>query len=326
MALQHPARQIEPIRDVPDVFDFPRDIQPVLDAHCVSCHDYDKANAGVILCGDRGPLFSHSYYTLLEKKLVSDGRNGAGNRPPRSIGSSASPLLGYFDGNHHGATISDLERKKVRLWIETGAPYPGTYAALDTGMLGRYVENVLDVNGSDNPLVKASRRAMEGRCAHCHQARGVSLPFSPWDDQQNQPWLGLKDRVSRHFAYNLTRPAKSLILLAPLSREAGGLGTCRAKMPAGSNAPDVFLAPDDPDCRAILAGIEQAKRQLEETRRFDMPGFRPDPAYVREMKRFGVLPASFDLAKDPIDIYATDQAYWRSLWWTPQKQENGDSK
>jgi len=48
-----------------------------------------------------------------------------------------------------------------------------------------------------------------------------------------------------------------------------------------------------------------------------MPGFRPDPAYVREMTRYGVLAPTFDLAKDPIDLYATDQAYWRSLWWTP---------
>jgi hypothetical protein len=35
------------------------------------------------------------------------------------------------------------------------------------------------------------------------------------------------------------------------------------------------------------------------------------------MKRFGTLPASFDLAKDPIDVFATDQAYWRSLWHQP---------
>jgi len=28
---------------------------------------------------------------------------------------------------------------------------------------------------------------------------------------------------------------------------------------------------------------------------------------------FGVLPESFDLAKDPINPYETDKAYWRSL-------------
>jgi hypothetical protein len=32
------------------------------------------------------------------------------------------------------------------------------------------------------------------------------------------------------------------------------------------------------------------------------------------MKRFGVLPANFDLSRDTIDAFQTDQAYWRSLW------------
>ena len=35
------------------------------------------------------------------------------------------------------------------------------------------------------------------------------------------------------------------------------------------------------------------------------------------MKRFGILPESFDLARDPIDLYETDEAYWRSLWYQP---------
>ena len=52
-----------------------------------------------------------------------------------------------------------------------------------------------------------------------------------------------------------------------------------------------------------------------------MPGFRPNEHYVRWMKRFGILPENFDPAKDPIDPYETDQAYWRSLWHHPPRQE-----
>jgi hypothetical protein len=48
-----------------------------------------------------------------------------------------------------------------------------------------------------------------------------------------------------------------------------------------------------------------------------MPGFRPNEHYVRWMKRFGVLSDSFDLAKDTIDPFETDRAYWRSLWHRP---------
>jgi hypothetical protein len=47
-----------------------------------------------------------------------------------------------------------------------------------------------------------------------------------------------------------------------------------------------------------------------------MPGFRLHPDWVREMTRFGLLPAALDPAK-PIDVYAVEREYWRSLWHWP---------
>jgi len=47
-----------------------------------------------------------------------------------------------------------------------------------------------------------------------------------------------------------------------------------------------------------------------------MPDFRPNEHYIREMKRFGILPANHN-PRTPIDPYATDQAYWQSLWPRP---------
>src|SRR5689334_16096293 len=68
MATRRPASQITPIAEVPDVLDFPRDVQPILDSLCVDCHGYEKTAQGgpragrLILSGDHGPMFSHSYY------------------------------------------------------------------------------------------------------------------------------------------------------------------------------------------------------------------------------------------------------------------------
>ncbi|MEK6194626.1 MAG: hypothetical protein N2F24_10430, partial [Deltaproteobacteria bacterium] len=53
---------IKPIKDVPEIYDFPRDIQPILDKHCTSCHNTDKRDGGVDLTGDHGPAYSISYY------------------------------------------------------------------------------------------------------------------------------------------------------------------------------------------------------------------------------------------------------------------------
>jgi hypothetical protein len=95
-----------------------------------------------------------------------------------------------------------------------------------------------------------------------------------------------------------------MLLLAPLAKAAGGYGLC---------APAVFADTADPDYQAILANIQAASLKLNEIKRFDMPGFRPHPGYIREMKNFGILPPGFDLTKYPIDVYQLDQTYWRSL-------------
>lgn len=325
-ALRRPPSRIQPIPHVPDVLDFPRDVQPILDRHCLRCHDYDPGPGpgegpragGVILSGDRGPMFSHSYVTLTVWGEFADGRNEpVGNRPPRSVGSSASPLMRRLDGSHYGARLSPREVDILRYWIETGAPYPGTYAALGTGMIGGYDENRQVGTDDDWPETRAAQAAMTRRCGTCHQGER-RLPQALSDENGlsfwRPKWTDPRLRRSRHLLFNLTRPEKSLVLLAPLARSAGGYGRC-----GSGGAGDIFLGTDDPDYRAILAMVVAGRKKLEDIKRFDMPGFRPDPAYVRQMVRYGILPEGTG-PDSPIDVYATDQAYWRSLWWTPPKR------
>jgi hypothetical protein len=50
-----------------------------------------------------------------------------------------------------------------------------------------------------------------------------------------------------------------------------------------------------------------------------MPGFRPNKFYIREMQRFGFLPQDLS-PSDPVDPYATDEAYWQSFWWQPRHE------
>ena len=64
---------------------------------------------------------------------------------------------------------------------------------------------------------------------------------------------------------------------------------------------------------------QAGKRRLEELKRFDMPGFHPRDEYVREMKRFGLLPEAFDAAKQPLDVYELDRRYWDSFAYRPKK-------
>jgi hypothetical protein len=75
----------------------------------------------------------------------------------------------------------------------------------------------------------------------------------------------------------------------------------------------VFADSSDPDYGVLLALCVAGKNRLDEMKRFDMPDFRPRPDWVREMKRYGILTAAFEAAT-PIDVYATEQKYWESLW------------
>ena len=146
------------------------------------------------------------------------------------------------------------------------------------------------------------------------------LPHSPSDEIGNPPWVALKPddvrrRFARHLLYNLTRPEKSLLLLAPLAREAGGRQRCGEV---------VFRDRTDADYQMLLLSICDAQARLNEIKRFDMPGFQPRPEYVREMRRYGILPAS-DSVDAPVDPYATDRTYWESLWYRPRPCQRIDA-
>jgi hypothetical protein len=342
LAVRKAPARIEPVRDVPDVIDFPRDAQPVLNALCADCHGYEKTARGgpragrLLLTGDRGPMFSHSYYMLTIARLFADGRNQPrSNYDPRTLGSSASRLLTMLDGSHHGVTASEQQKKILRLWIETGAAYPGTYAALGCGMIGNYAENNQVNTGADWPETRTGTKVIQERCAGCHDKPSRRLPLTLADERGVSFWQPSLDDprllTSRHIVFNLSRPEKSIILLAPLAKEAGGWGLCAPVRGAdassargseasgrGVRAPSAVLTSTaDSGYQAIRAMIVAGKEFLEHRNtRFDMTGFVPRTDWFREMKRYGMVPQCVK-PEEVTDVYAIEQDYWRSLWHRP---------
>ena len=344
-ALQRPPSRIRPIPGTPEIFDYPRDIQPILDKHCLSCHNIKEYAGRVLLTGDQGPMFTHSFFTLSARLQMADGRDLAhGNYPPYTIGSSASPLMDKLSSSHYDVRPTPHEIRMVKLWIDASATFPGTYAALGTGMIGPYAALQYKTKQEPDylswPNMKAAKEVIDRRCASCHSGKR-KLPQHPADNLElrlhhmvygegtprfwTPPWIEPYDttrrigsnewmteyadprlQFSRHILYNLSHPEKSLQLLAPLAESAGGYAIC------GS----VFESTDVADFKILLAAINDAKAYLEKITRFNMPDFRPAPEYVREMQRFGILPANYQPG-DPIDVYKTDRKYWQSMWHRP---------
>jgi hypothetical protein len=349
-ALRRPPSAIQPVAGMPDVFDYPRDIQPIWDRYCLDCHDTETYAGRVLMTGDRGPMFTHSYFSLSAHLQMADGRDLArGNYPPYTIGSAASYLLNKVDGSHYDVEVSGKERRMIKLWIDAAATFPGTYAALGSGMIGPYAElqygTKPQVDVQNWPSMLAAKEVLEARCGECHEG-DTRLPSNPkdtlglrlhhlvygegkpryWDppwvktygDGSLRPgspqWLRAygdpRLRFSRHKIYNLTRPEHSIQLLAPLAKSAGGLEVCG----------EVFASREDPAFQILLAAIGDAKAHLDRITYFSRPDFRPEPEYVREMVRYGILPSDFDITRDAIDVYETDRRYWRSMWHTPMKK------
>jgi len=329
LALQRAPSTIRPFAGFPDVLDFQRDMQPVLNRNCVSCHNAEKRAGNLNLCDAQTPRFSNAYMALATRNEFADGRNGLGNQPPRTLGSSASPILKRLSGGHHDVRASEADWRTVWLWIEAAAPYAGSYAAL------RNTEDQRYYGHAGNKIFGECRAIFKRRCYECHKNtadRNVTgFPFD-WRLRREKEKkrlgrpTGTHERIifpndpARMFdaalLVNYTRPEDSSILLAPLAKKAGGYGRCGRA---------VFQDKNDPDYLKLLASIKSGKELYDAKPPWGTPGWKPNAQYVREMKRFGLLPDAFDAAAQSLDPFAMDQAYWRSLWpesGTPQTRPN----
>lgn len=109
-------------------FSYIKNIQPILDKHCVKCHDFGgKGSEKIVLCGDRGLVFNQSYLQLHSKKAIS--AIGAG---PDAVveantwGAKHSKIVRMIRNGHSGVKMPENEFAVLRAWIDLNAPYYST--------------------------------------------------------------------------------------------------------------------------------------------------------------------------------------------------------
>lgn len=132
---------------------FHRDVQPVLDRHCIRCHGGKTSAKDVAENGTAGPgaktepepksdfdltgtettFFCVSYENLMRWNalpVIGENHPKAGNNhylPPFSLGAKASKLTEYLNPSHYNVKLTPEERLKVTTWLDANGQYHGTY-------------------------------------------------------------------------------------------------------------------------------------------------------------------------------------------------------
>jgi len=143
---------------------YPSDVQPVLDKHCIKCHNAEKKKGGLDLTGTMTTLFSASYENLLPDRrrgrkepqrtellpTIGELFPKTGNvvyLPARSLGSHNSLLMAMLMPDaikltgdktrmdrlkklveqHKKLKLAPEELLKISNWVDTNAQYYGSY-------------------------------------------------------------------------------------------------------------------------------------------------------------------------------------------------------
>ena len=227
-----------------------RDVQPLLDEHCVRCHAYDRPAAGVILTGDLTDRFCISYEELvrhlhLANAMRWDHGDDVYARPPYTYGSRSSPLSRLLDKGHHNVKLSGEQWQRLAGWIDANGVYYDRYDE------GRWPGRRIFAGQAG----QAMREVYARRCSSCHGREGGG--------ERDTWWLSL----------NWRRSELSRCLQAPLARTAGGWQRC------GS----VFATADDADYRVMLAAATELGKSLRANGRADLLSLEGTGEWDREV-------------------------------------------
>jgi len=134
LAMRRPPSRIEPGPDGTLPFSYPRLVQPVLDRHCVRCHDGQagEGKSPLVLTGEPAGTFSKSYEGL--RPYVKWYEWGGSSitqvvTTPGRIGVDESPLISVIENPTHNKEVrlSPEDRNRLYIWLDGNIPFYGTY-------------------------------------------------------------------------------------------------------------------------------------------------------------------------------------------------------
>jgi len=133
LALQRPPSEITGWQGREENFSYMKDVQPIFDAKCISCHDFGKpAGNRLNLAPDRNLIFNTSYNELWRKRFIKViGGGPAETQPAYDWGSHASSLLRVLrneSAGHEKVDITPDELKQIAAWVDLNAVFYPDYS------------------------------------------------------------------------------------------------------------------------------------------------------------------------------------------------------
>ncbi len=250
LALRRPASAMEPWYGPARNFSYTAEVQPVLDKHCVRCHDYGKEAEELNLSGDSGIAFNMSYCGLRSQSPAvwepsqADGAKplisavGAGPIrviPPYSWGSHRSRLVDLLRKGHEDVELDAESLERIITWIDLNTPYYPSHVTY-------YGNNTF------------------GRCPLDHgqlSRLGALLIAQPGN--KTFRWAGVK-------SYSGTGLSRLVMT---------GLSPINFTRPERSACLAVFPNAEDPGYVESLSIIRAGEAMVAQHPRLDMPGFQP---------------------------------------------------
>ncbi len=305
LAWKHGVQQLRPFQGPPRGFSFAREVQPILDAKCVGCHDGSKPEA-MDLRGtpiDDGNInkrrWTRSYLNLVEARRGDDGNWHAEPEsglvswiskmsrptelPPYFAGSARSGLLALLDAGHHGARLDADEERRLAAWMDLLVPFSGDYWEGNAWSdhekaYYRYYEAKREHGAREEQARIAAYMA-----ARAGKAAAAELPAAPrWTTARYREVLGETSLVREDGRWRLpggpTRAWTDQLWLANAGGDASRDCVARVLDADGGELARVNLPADG---AAAHAHLGRASRAAE--LRFELEGSGHTPRLVRAL-------------------------------------------
>lgn len=119
-------------------FSFEREVQPVLNRYCVSCHNGanqnipDFSDTRIDIAGAEAPWqmtgFSYAYNALHPYVRRNGGEGDWHVLVPGEFHANTSPLVQILRKGHHGVEMDKESWDRINTWIDLNVPFYGTWA------------------------------------------------------------------------------------------------------------------------------------------------------------------------------------------------------